>query len=213
MEIARHVARPPRRRVVPPLSQAEDTPSMRRRFAKAVREEMDARKRALQDPDLRRRAASGCARTLADPRRAARPPAPGCASATTSSWSTSSRTPTRCSGTSCAGPSGRAGSTLVLIGDPKQAIYAFRGADVHAYLQAREAVQSGVDARRQLAQRPGAARGLRRAVRRRPARLRRHRLPAGPRRRGQPAAPARRRARSRAAAAPDPARRTTASSH
>ncbi|HUP70087.1 MAG TPA: UvrD-helicase domain-containing protein [Acidimicrobiales bacterium] len=32
------------------------------------------------------------------------------------------------------------GSTLVLIGDPKQAIYAFRGADVYAYLQAaREA--------------------------------------------------------------------------
>ena len=29
--------------------------------------------------------------------------------------------------------------TLVLIGDPKQAIYAFRGADVHAYLQATEA--------------------------------------------------------------------------
>ena len=28
--------------------------------------------------------------------------------------------------------------TLVLIGDPKQAIYAFRGADVHTYLQARE---------------------------------------------------------------------------
>jgi exodeoxyribonuclease V beta subunit len=28
--------------------------------------------------------------------------------------------------------------TLVLIGDPKQAIYAFRGADVHAYLSARE---------------------------------------------------------------------------
>ena len=30
-------------------------------------------------------------------------------------------------------------TTLVLIGDPKQAIYAFRGADVHAYLAAREA--------------------------------------------------------------------------
>jgi exodeoxyribonuclease V beta subunit len=29
--------------------------------------------------------------------------------------------------------------TLVLIGDPKQAIYGFRGADVHAYLEAREA--------------------------------------------------------------------------
>lgn len=28
--------------------------------------------------------------------------------------------------------------TLVLIGDPKQAIYAFRGADVHTYLEARE---------------------------------------------------------------------------
>ncbi len=28
------------------------------------------------------------------------------------------------------------GTTLVLIGDPKQAIYAFRGADVHSYLQA-----------------------------------------------------------------------------
>jgi len=37
---------------------------------------------------------------------------------------------------------GDAGSTLVLIGDPKQAIYAFRGADVYAYLEAaRSAVQ------------------------------------------------------------------------
>ena len=34
------------------------------------------------------------------------------------------------------------GSTLVLIGDPKQAIYAFRGADVYAYLEAaNEAAQ------------------------------------------------------------------------
>ena len=31
-----------------------------------------------------------------------------------------------------------AGTRLVLIGDPKQAIYAFRGADVHAYLDAAE---------------------------------------------------------------------------
>ncbi|WP_370588814.1 UvrD-helicase domain-containing protein [Pseudonocardia sp. C8] len=30
-------------------------------------------------------------------------------------------------------------TTLVLIGDPKQAIYAFRGADVHSYLRAAEA--------------------------------------------------------------------------
>jgi exodeoxyribonuclease V beta subunit len=31
---------------------------------------------------------------------------------------------------------GAGGTTLVLIGDPKQAVYAFRGADVYAYLQA-----------------------------------------------------------------------------
>lgn len=30
---------------------------------------------------------------------------------------------------------------LILIGDPKQAIYAFRGADIYTYLKAREAVQ------------------------------------------------------------------------
>ncbi|KPF43565.1 exodeoxyribonuclease V subunit beta [beta proteobacterium AAP51] len=31
------------------------------------------------------------------------------------------------------------GQALLLIGDPKQAIYAFRGADIHSYLQARRA--------------------------------------------------------------------------
>ncbi len=37
-------------------------------------------------------------------------------------------------------PSGSAGSpAVVMVGDPKQAIYAFRGADVHAYLEARGA--------------------------------------------------------------------------
>ncbi|HEY2427680.1 MAG TPA: UvrD-helicase domain-containing protein, partial [Acidimicrobiales bacterium] len=36
---------------------------------------------------------------------------------------------------------GAPGSTLVLIGDPKQAIYAFRGADVFAYLDAAGAAQ------------------------------------------------------------------------
>ncbi|HEV8152568.1 MAG TPA: UvrD-helicase domain-containing protein [Solirubrobacteraceae bacterium] len=34
---------------------------------------------------------------------------------------------------------GDGSTTLVLIGDPKQAIYAFRGADVYAYLDAKEA--------------------------------------------------------------------------
>ncbi|HET6505632.1 MAG TPA: UvrD-helicase domain-containing protein [Baekduia sp.] len=33
------------------------------------------------------------------------------------------------------------GTTLVLIGDPKQAVYAFRGADVYAYLEARRAAR------------------------------------------------------------------------
>ncbi|OZI25886.1 exodeoxyribonuclease V subunit beta [Bordetella genomosp. 9] len=32
------------------------------------------------------------------------------------------------------------GSALILIGDPKQAIYGFRGADIHTYLRARAAV-------------------------------------------------------------------------
>ena len=45
-------------------------------------------------------------------------------------------------------------TTLVLIGDPKQAIYAFRGADVYAYLDAARDGRRGRDARRQLAQRP-----------------------------------------------------------
>jgi exodeoxyribonuclease V beta subunit len=33
---------------------------------------------------------------------------------------------------------GRTGTGLFLIGDPKQAIYAFRGADIHTYLRARQ---------------------------------------------------------------------------
>ena len=44
-------------------------------------------------------------------------------------------------------------ATLVLIGDPKQAIYAFRGADVQAYLQAAELAEQRRHAGPQLAQR------------------------------------------------------------
>src|SRR5207253_11431745 len=35
----------------------------------------------------------------------------------------------------------RAPTPVVLIGDPKQAIYAFRGADVHTYVAARAAIR------------------------------------------------------------------------
>ncbi len=48
--------------------------------------------------------------------------------------------------------------TLVLIADPKQAIYAFRGADVYAYLDAAARRRAPRDAGRQPAQRPAAAR-------------------------------------------------------
>ena len=60
---------------------------------------------------------------------------------------------------------GDGGATLVLIGDPKQAIYAFRGADVYAYLEAAGRAGTRATLERQLAQRPGADRRLRRAVR------------------------------------------------
>ncbi len=128
----------------------------------------------------------------------------GCATATASCSSTSSRTPTPSSGGSCAAPSVTGPRTLVLIGDPKQAIYAFRGADVYAYLEAARSAGERADAGGQLAQRPGPDRRLRRAVRRRPAGPRGDRLPAGAGRRAQPAPAAAGRARPGARA---PARR------
>ena len=106
MEIARSVLGHPDAEMVPPLSRAKDLPSIRRRFAKAVRDEMEERKRALKiltyDDVLSR------LRTTSSTISAARLPATACASATTSSWSTSSRTRTPSSGTSCAAPSERA---------------------------------------------------------------------------------------------------------
>ena len=74
-------------------------------------------------------------------------------------------------------------TTLVLIGDPKQAIYNFRGADVYAYLDCRPHGHDAGHAGHQLAQRPGADRRLRRADGRGPARPPRHRVPHRPRRR------------------------------
>ena len=141
MEIARHALNHPDAELVPPLSAAARTRRrIRRRFAEAVREEMDARKRTRKiltydDVLLRLR------ETLADPERG---PA-ACArlrerfdvvlvdefqDTDPVQWEIMERA------------FGQGGSTLVLIGDPKQAIYAFRGADVHAYLLAHQAVQS-----------------------------------------------------------------------
>ena len=75
------------------------------------------------------------------------------------------------------GPAGHE-TTLVLIGDPKQAIYAFRGADVYAYLAAAAERRRARHAGRQPPQRQAAARRPRRAVRPGPARPSRDRLPA-----------------------------------
>jgi exodeoxyribonuclease V beta subunit len=118
---------------VEPLGADQDsTPAMRRRLAEAVRQEVERRKRAagiLTYDDLLSRLRD----TLADP--VAGPAA--CARLADRyqialvdefqdtdpvQWEIMRRAfSTR---------------TLVLIGDPKQAIYAFRGADVYAYLEA-----------------------------------------------------------------------------
>ena len=76
-------------------------------------------------------------------------------------------------------------TTMVLIGDPKQAIYAFRGGDIVTYLAGRRDRHDHADPGRQLALRPAAARlGPRRAAGR-AARRRAHRRPPG---RGAPPA-------------------------
>ena len=191
MEIAKAAALGhPDADMVPPLSQADDLPSTRRRFAKAVREEMENRKKTRKiltyDDVLSRlrttlfdeeRGPAACARlrerydvVLVDEFQDTDPV----------QWDIMHRA------------FGEGGSTLVLIGDPKQAIYAFRGADVHAYLQARDEVQSEWTLDVNWRSDQALARGLRRTLRRCPARLRRHRLPEGQGGRGQSATEARR---------------------
>ena len=68
----------------------------------------------------------------------------------------------------------------MLIADPKQAIYAFRGADVYAYLDAAEIADARATLRVNRRSDQRADRRLRRAVRRREARPRGDRLPPGP---------------------------------
>ena len=139
-EIAKHVLNHPDALIVPPWSDAADPPSIRRRFADAVRKEMDRRKRVQKiltydDVLLRlrntlldeQRGDVACARlrerydvVLVDEFQDTDPV----------QWEIMHSA------------FGRGGTALVLIGDPKQAIYAFRGADVQAYLEARQVVET-----------------------------------------------------------------------
>jgi exodeoxyribonuclease V beta subunit len=139
LEIARKVLDHPSAALFPPLSEAEDESAVRRRFAHAVGQELDRRKRAqkiltyddvlvrLRDT-LRDPARGSLARSrlrdrydvvLVDEFQDTDPV----------QWEIMHKA------------FGGQGSTLVLIGDPKQAIYAFRGADVDAYLEASRVVE------------------------------------------------------------------------
>ena len=139
-KVARKVLDIPDAFVVPPLADGDELEPTRRRFAERVRKEMETRKRALNiltydDVLLRLRD------TLRDPSRGALARArlrerfdvvlvDEFQDTDPVQWDI------------MRGAFDADGKTLVLIGDPKQAIYAFRGADVHTYLKAKATVQS-----------------------------------------------------------------------
>ncbi len=127
----------PSARIVPPRSDDRTAPAMRRRLIDAIGVELERRKRAANlltyDDVLSRldrvlddevRGAAACRRlrarydvALIDEFQDTDPV----------QWRIMQRA------------FGTGESTLVLIGDPKQAVYAFRGADVYAYLSAKAA--------------------------------------------------------------------------
>ena len=149
LTVARRAVYDDQARLEPVDAEPGSTADVRRRFAAAVRAEVERRKRRRRlytYDDMLTRLRRRAGRPGAGARRG------GCGPATGWCWSTSSRTPTRCSGTSC-GARSTAHATLVLIGDPKQAIYAFRGADVVSYLEATEAAGRHATLDPQLAQR------------------------------------------------------------
>jgi exodeoxyribonuclease V beta subunit len=139
LEIATKVLDHPAARLFPPRSEAADLSAVRRRFADAVREELDRRKRAkkiLTYDDVLMRLRD----TLQDPERGAQARfvlrsrydvvlVDEFQDTDPVQWQIMHEA------------FGGQGSTLVLIGDPKQAIYAFRGADVDAYLDASRVVE------------------------------------------------------------------------
>src|SRR4051812_8585130 len=134
LAIARAAVANPAAPVEPRQALPDGVPAMRRRLAEAVREELEARKRragvmtyddlltrldeALKGtggPDVATRLQARYKVVLVDEFQDTDPV----------QWDIMRRA------------FGGGFSTLVLIGDPKQAIYAFRGADVYAYLAAK----------------------------------------------------------------------------
>ena len=139
LEIAQKVLDHPAAALFPPLADSEDPSAVRRRFAKAVADELDRRKRAqkiLTYDDILIRLRD----TLRDAERGAQARfvlrsrfdvvlVDEFQDTDPVQWEIMHEA------------FGGRGSTLVLIGDPKQAIYAFRGADVDAYLKASRVVE------------------------------------------------------------------------
>ncbi|WP_028065433.1 UvrD-helicase domain-containing protein [Solirubrobacter soli] len=136
MQIAREVVENPGSPIEPRDAGGDSLPALRARLAGSVRVELDRRKRALsvityddlltrlRDELAGRRGSLSVARlqdryrvVLVDEFQDTDP----------IQWEILQRA------------FGGGGVTLVLIGDPKQAIYAFRGADVYSYLEAKQA--------------------------------------------------------------------------
>ena len=179
-KVARKVLDIPDAFVVPPLAGGDELEPTRRRFAERVRKEMESRKRALNiltydDVLLRLRD------TLRDPSRGALARArlrerfdvvlvDEFQDTDPVQWDI------------MRGAFDADGKTLVLIGDPKQAIYAFRGADVDTYLKAKATVQSKWTLDVNWRSDKGSAGRVRRTVRGRAARSSGHHLPQGHRR-------------------------------
>ena len=161
MEIANYVLGQPDAEIVPPSVQAEDLPSIRRRFAKAVREEMDERKRALKiltyDDVLSR-----LRTTLFDPQRGPAACAPVAGALR--------RRPGRRVPGHRPRPVGHHAPGLRAGRGDARADRGSQAGDLRLPRRRRPRLPRGarrgavgVDPRRQLAQRPGAARGVRRA--------------------------------------------------
>jgi exodeoxyribonuclease V beta subunit len=134
-ELARAVVNDGQAVLVPDETDAVDTPALRRRFASAVRAEVDRRKRErriLGFDDLLTRLQQTLADSRSGPSAAARLRARYRVVLVDEFQDTD---PVQWDVLRLAF---HGAATLVLIGDPKQAIYAFRGADVQAYLAAAE---------------------------------------------------------------------------